>query len=694
MAATMPINTDTNLDTFQSEFGSSNSYPSSGKHFTPPTVLLVADLYDPELANGFAEIARHCPHQNFVTSETMWDSDYHAYKFNVSFSQDITLSSGKYTVQCSHPNYKELPIGDTLQISVKYNRRIEAFRALGRIFGIVLDLDGSGYVGNILNFSEEAQFETLGVMIDCSRSAVLTVDGAFYLLRNCALMGLNTFQLYTEDTYQINGEPFFGYLRGAYTPEELSAIDNYAYDLGIEVFACIQTLGHLGQMLQWPRFSGLRDTNEVLLANFEETYTFIEKMVDSASYPFRSKRIHIGMDEAHGVGEGRHRQIFGMKESSEVFVNHLQRVNQICKSRGLKPMIWSDMLFTLAARSNTLQSYYDQDVPLSPNYTSSVPDDLTLVFWDYYHVHAEIYMKKIQQHRELGFEPWVAGGIWTWNRLYSALPFTFDSAKACLRACKETGVRNVFVTTWGDDGNEYDIHSALPGILYYGEHGYLAEGEPAAETMQRQFAAICGGRFDDWVFASRIDAIPADNEGREENKPYFPPNVAKWLLWQDPIYCFLAPQHQAFDLERHYEEVATYLAKACQGSLNTYPLNRLLKFPALIARALNLKVHLRDRLVEAYNSSSKDQLIALFHRDQIWLSLCKPFGMEIVELRYGGQRTRLESLADRVINLINGEINDIPEFNSPLLCVYDGVGPNLVLDFTRAWTPSRGLGTG
>lgn len=111
---------------------------------------------------------------------------------------------------------------------------------------------------------------------------------------------------------------------------------------GIEVIACIQTLGHLGQMLQWPKYGTLRDTAEVLLAEYSETYNFIEKvwtrhpgesqtrahpvyarqMVKAICAPLRSKRIHIGMDEAHGVSEGRYRQFFGYKESTKVVRSH------------------------------------------------------------------------------------------------------------------------------------------------------------------------------------------------------------------------------------------------------------------------------------------------------------------------------------------------------------------------------------
>lgn len=47
----------------------------------------------------------------------------------------------------------------------------------------------------------------------------------------------------------------------------------------------VQTLGHLGQMLQWSRFGSMRDTHEVLLARSEEVYTFIEKVRPRPSHP-------------------------------------------------------------------------------------------------------------------------------------------------------------------------------------------------------------------------------------------------------------------------------------------------------------------------------------------------------------------------------------------------------------------------
>ena len=41
-------------------------------------------------------------------------------------------------------------------------------------------------------------------------------------------MGYNTLMYYTEDTYEVKDEPYFGYLRGRFTADELRELDAYA----------------------------------------------------------------------------------------------------------------------------------------------------------------------------------------------------------------------------------------------------------------------------------------------------------------------------------------------------------------------------------------------------------------------------------------------------------------------------------
>ena len=64
--------------------------------------------------------------------------------------------------------------------------------------------------------------KNLCVMLDCSRNAVLNVDALKKYIDILVKFGYSRVMLYTEDTYEIEGEPYFGYLRGRYSKKELS----------------------------------------------------------------------------------------------------------------------------------------------------------------------------------------------------------------------------------------------------------------------------------------------------------------------------------------------------------------------------------------------------------------------------------------------------------------------------------------
>lgn len=152
---------------------------------------------------------------------------------------------------------------------------------------------------------ETRQFDTSGAMFDCSRNAVMKVETVQYVLRQMAVMGLNTLMLYTEDTYEVEGEPYFGYMRGRYSLDQIREMDDYADALGVELIPCIQTLAHMEQFLKWQAAEPYRDTAEVIMVGQEKTYDLLERMIGSISSAVRTRKIHIGMDEAHTLGLGR-----------------------------------------------------------------------------------------------------------------------------------------------------------------------------------------------------------------------------------------------------------------------------------------------------------------------------------------------------------------------------------------------------
>lgn len=653
-----------------------------------------------------------------------------------SFEKDHSLQEGQLSFATSSesfagPKNRSQPqasgsdfVAEPWLVTIRYRRPCEAFRGLGRVLAATRALnrpvsqasplaaaheglrDASGgwtldpqLATSTLTHSERAQFKTMGTMIDVSRNGVLNVPSVKFLCRKLALLGINQLQLYTEDTYKIEGEPFFGYLRGGYTQQDLREIDDYAAHLGIECVPCIQTLGHLGQVLQWPRFLAMRDTTEVLLAELPETYELLEKMISTATRPFRSKRIHLGQDETHGLGHGRYHTIFGQhnyKDPTRIFIEHLQQVNRICSRLQLEPMIWSDMLFCLNAKNNSLLGYYDSAQPSAPE-VQGLPPNIDLVYWDYYHLREENYASRIESHKQLnkGKAPWMAAGAWTWTRFWTALPFTFATCRASQNACKQpsSGVENVFLTIWGDEGNEVDLWSCLPAWAYYADHGYTSEKEVDIPLLKARFDGVCGGNFDDFVVASRLDDLSPETQTLDD-RVHFSPNTSKWMLWEEPFFGFVTPTTRAvgLDLEWHYQQLAQFLesrlsyvplvgapdpADAPPRSLNDHPFNARLRFPMLVARALSMKARLRERLSLAYAKNDWEQMELLagrgngpddqsmlgdlrttmkslhsYHR-QLWMSMYSPFGWETVDLRYGGVIARLETMHQRIIRFLD-----------------------------------------
>ena len=190
-----------------------------------------------------------------------------------------------------------------------------------------------------LAWKQQPAFAEVGAMLDCSRNAVLTPDTVKLMLRKMALMGMSVAMLYTEDTYEIPQQPYFGYLRGRYTQQQLRELDRYAADLGIELIPCIQTLAHLERALHWPALAHLKDNEEVLLADDAQTYAFLEELIAAAAAPYRSKRIHIGMDEAWSLGLGNFRFKNGIVPAWELMNRHLSRVAALAQKYNFAPMI-------------------------------------------------------------------------------------------------------------------------------------------------------------------------------------------------------------------------------------------------------------------------------------------------------------------------------------------------------------------
>jgi len=559
---------------------------------------------------------------------------------------------------------------------VQYARPCDGYRALGLL------LAGEPPGGNLV---QDRRHQSVSVMWDVSRNGVLHLAGWKELLLKFALLGINEVYLYMEDVYEIPGEPFFGYGRGAYRAEELREIDDFGARLGIEMVPCIQTLGHLEQVLQWPAFGEAVDVHGVLLVGEERTYELIGKMLDRMSQCFRSRKIHIGMDEAHGVGTGVYLRKHGFNRAFDILNTHLQRVSTMCEERNQHPLIWSDMYFRLGSPTN---DYYDRAAIIPAEVASMVPPSVELVYWDYEHSDVSFYEEWIRRHRSLGKEPVFAGGAASWGRFWAYEPAWRKTLDAGMQAAGAHQLASTMLTVWGDDGSECHPDSVIPAVQYFAEWAYV--GKPDDEVLARQFSVVSpGSPLSHYRRASQLDDIPAV-DGLEGAFP----NYSKWILWQDAILGFL-DAHLNHDLPRHYAELA--------DALDSDSADEAIRFAAQLARAVAGKVQLHLGCREAWRSGDMAELRRLrcevlpdclrSIRD-LWLAHAKgwskwkkPFGWEVIDRRYAGCVARLERLSVLLEDCEEKPGRPVPEWEfEPLAFRSPGAA---YFAYHRAATPSE-----
>ena len=372
---------------------------------------------------------------------------------------------------------------------------------------------------DIPELHQRRHIASCGMMLDMSRGGVMTVEAVKGMIDAHAALGLNLMMLYTEDTYTVPEAPYLGYLRGRYTEKELREMDDYAAESGVELVPCVQTLAHLEQFLQWDVNRDIKDNDCVLMIDEPKTYAWIRAALTALRRCFRTNRIHIGMDEAHGVGLGEYYQKHGAVNRFELLNRHLNRVVDICKELGFKPIMWSDMFYRLGSKNN---DYYDTDAVVPESAIAQIPD-VALCYWDYYHTDEQFYAGMLEGHRKMGKEVVFAGGIWTWSGILPHVRKTNATMYPALRACLKAGIGTVLATSWGDDGCETDYRLALNQLPIYSEHVWLGEDCTRAEVerMGERLTGLSEACF------NAMGAFYADDEDRRPGKG---------LFYCDPLY--------------------------------------------------------------------------------------------------------------------------------------------------------------
>ncbi len=521
-------------------------------------------------------------------------------------------------------------------------------------------------------------YKNFGVMLDVSRNAVMNIEVLKTFINHISAMGYDTLELYAEDTYKINCEPYFGYQRGGYTGAELKEIDAYCKTRGVELIPCIQTLAHFTNLVRLPHYADIIDTNDILLIDHPKTYELIEKIFANCAENFTSRKINIGMDEAHMVGLGKYLDEHGYVNRFDLINKHLKRVCEIAKKYGFTPHMWSDMFFRLAQKGEYYSSDAAQEADLDQSVIDAIPEGLELAYWDYYHTDLESYNTMLSQHKKMKKELWFAGGAWVWNGFAPKNYFSLRTMRPAMEAIIKNGIDKVLITMWGDDGKECSSFSALPSLYAISEY---AKGNFDGAAIEKGFEDMFGIPFDDFMM------LDLPNYSKKVVEEQVVQNTSKALLYQD---CFMGI-FDDLNEQQGKPDYATFAERLFAAGKKAPAFEYLFDCLGKLCLVLECKAMLGVETRRLYKMGDKEELLNLTETyrqtavlikqfydafQALWYKENKPFGWEIHDARLGGLMCRVESCRMRLERYAKGEIDSIPELEEDILS-FCGEGYNM-----------------
>lgn len=545
-------------------------------------------------------------------------------------------------------------------IEIKYNKKSYFFMAIGSLLA-----NWDEY-----NFCEQKTMfnERLGIMLDCARNGVPNINFLENFIVVLALNGYNYIGLYIEDCINIDDEPYFGYMRGRYTKEEIKHIDSFAKMFGIEVIPFVQTLAHLNQIFQWPEYENIKDINDILLVEEPRTHKLLENIIKTVRECFSSNNINIGMDEAHMLGLGKYLKKNGYQNKIDIFMKHLNFVTKLCEKYNFQPYMWSDMFFRMA-----FGDYYADGQTIEQNIENNIPPQITLVYWDYYHNQQSHYEKMIEKHKIISKQTAFAGGLWSWAGFAPFNSLSIQNMFPAIDACRKYQINDIIFTMWGDNGSECSYFALLASCISVAEK--CCNDKIDIEQINKKAVMLTGYSFDELMDLDLPNCLYGKAELVEAWNP------CKYLFYDDILssqYSLLTDIKYKKTYHDYYDKI-NKLAK--RKSRYSYLFNTLAK----LCHVLEIKSTLAKEVKEAYDKKDKKLLLKLaksitqllkrindFYDAFLfeWNKENKPNGFDIQDFRFGGLLQRLKHTKKVITDYCKGKIPKISELDTERLDVW------------------------
>ena len=230
---------------------------------------------------------------------------------------------------------------------------------------------------------------------------------------------------YRDKPHQFDGKPYGGF----YTEEEITDIIDYASDRSVTIVPEIEMPGHATAALSaYPQLSctgGPHEAEtiwgvhkEVYCAGNEETFDFLENVLEEVSQLFPGPYIHIGGDECPKTRwaecEKCQKRITdeGLKDEHELQSYFIKRIEKILEKFGKRLVGWDEILEGGLAPNAVVHSWRGMDGGIEAANAGHevIMSPTTHVYFDYY------------QSEDRENEPLAIGGYLPLSKVYEFEP--------------------------------------------------------------------------------------------------------------------------------------------------------------------------------------------------------------------------------------------------------------------------------
>jgi len=283
-----------------------------------------------------------------------------------------------------------------------------------------------------------------GLLLDISRGKVPTLATLKGVVDFMVGLKLNLLMLYTEHVFRFRRHPLIGKGASPMSAEEIRELDEYARERHVELVPTLQSLGHMHQILKYPRYRKLAESERKWSVSpaLEETYELLDDLYSEYLGNFGSPWLNANCDEPVDLGKGRSKGRAETGGVAAIFASHVARVQELAIKHGKKTMIWADFIFE-----------HREVLPL-------LPKGLLLIDWWYEANHD---FERVKILRENGIPFMAAAGTSGWNTLFPRVDNALANIRGYAEAAKRHGAEGLLVTEWGDGG-----HGNLLGNSIYG----------------------------------------------------------------------------------------------------------------------------------------------------------------------------------------------------------------------------------